>query len=88
MNATSLRIICVSEKPLLLNYCPVLNIYMHGTTENAAHKIHHQVCSPARVLITEINARTRYSAAMLKESEHLRSRSGLVEERRKRRRMK
>lgn len=55
---------------------------MHGRTGNGARKIYHQVCSPARVLIAEIDARTRYGAAMLKESEHSRSGSEFVEERR------
>lgn len=62
----------------LLSDC--IYIYMHGKT----NKIH-QVCFLAHVLITEIDARTRCGAAMLKESEHSRSGSELVEERRERR---
>lgn len=53
---------------------------MRGRTGNAARKIYHQVCSLARVLIAEIDARTRYGAAILKENEHSRGLSKKEEE--------
>lgn len=55
MNATSLRVILVSEKPFLLNYFPVIYTYMR--VRQKTQRIKYIKFVLLHVLITKMNAR-------------------------------